>query len=92
MTKVQDKKRVQVQVDRQLAEQAEHIFEAVGLNATTAITAFYKQVINKGGIPFALKVSERERAQVQLSTAISTLPIQKMSKKDIEDWLEDDDY
>lgn len=86
------KKCIQVQLDRQLAEQAEQIFEAIGLNTTTALTIFYKQVIKEGGIPFKLAASEREQAEARLAAAISSLPVQKMSKKDMAAWLEEDEY
>lgn len=86
------KKRVQVQLDRQLAERAERIFEAVGLNTTTALTVFYKQVIKEGGIPFPLAASEREQAEARLATVLNSLPVQKMSKADMEAWLEEDEY
>ena len=86
------KKRVQVQMEREIAERAEKIFEAVGLNTTTALTVFYKQVIKEGGIPFTISASERDLAEARLAAALSTLPVQKMSKKEMEAWLEEDEY
>lgn len=86
------KKRVQVQMDRQLAEQAEKIFEAVGLNTTTAIAVFYKQVIKEGGIPFPLIATEREQAEARLAAALQKIPVHNMSKQDLEAWLDEDEY
>ena len=87
-----EKKRVQVQVDRQLADQVELILDAIGLTPTTALTVFYKQIVNHGGIPFALEASEREKATVKLLAASRKQPVTRMSKEQFEAWLEEDEY
>ena len=43
-----------VRTDKELKEQAEDIFKELGLNMTTATTAFLKQVVLCRGIPFPL--------------------------------------
>jgi DNA-damage-inducible protein J len=47
---------VNIRIDEDLKKQAESIFEELGLNATTATTAFYKQVVRCAGLPFELKL------------------------------------
>lgn len=89
---VNEKKRVQVQVDRQLAEQVEHILDAIGLTPTTALTVFYKQIVNHGGIPFALEASERDKATAKLMAATRKQPVTRMNKEQFEAWLEEDEY
>lgn len=87
-----EKKRVQVQIDRQLADQVELILDAIGLTPTTALTVFYKQIVNHGGIPFALEASEREKATAKLLAASRKQPAARMNKEQFEAWLEEDEY
>lgn len=46
---------ITIRVDKNIKEQAEQIFENIGLNTTTAFTLFMKSVIREGEIPFKLK-------------------------------------
>jgi len=39
-------------VDRTLKTKAEHVFAAIGLNTSTAITMFLRQVVLRKGLPF----------------------------------------
>ena len=43
-----------IRVDENLKKQANELFEKLGLNMTTAINIFLKQVIRTNGIPFEL--------------------------------------
>lgn len=45
-----------VRTDSDVKEAAERIFEALGLNMTTAINIFLRQTIRENGIPFELKL------------------------------------
>ena len=45
-----------VRTDSEDKEAAEHIFEALGLNMTTAVNIFLRQTIRENGIPFELKL------------------------------------
>ncbi|BDR55984.1 type II toxin-antitoxin system RelB/DinJ family antitoxin [Xylocopilactobacillus apis] len=49
---------VNARVDEKTKKEAEKIFSDLGLNRTTAINLFYKQVILKHGLPFDLKIEE----------------------------------
>ncbi len=42
---VQEKKRIQVQVDKELADDTEQVLERLGLTQTTAITMLYKRIV-----------------------------------------------
>lgn len=87
------KKRIQVQVDENLAREAEEVLAAVGLNSTTAITAFYKRIVSFGGIPFSIELSEREKANRRLLQATKTLPAKRLNTdEEIEAWLSEDEY
>ena len=45
-----------VRTDSDVKEAAERIFEALGLNMTTAVNIFLRQTIRENGIPFELKL------------------------------------
>ncbi len=45
---------INIRIDDGLKRQAEQVFECLGLNMTTATTAFLKQVVRCRGIPFPL--------------------------------------
>ena len=47
---------INVRIDENVKREAESIFEQLGLNASTAINIFYKQVIRTKSIPFELKL------------------------------------
>jgi len=77
--KIPEKKRIQVNVDKELAEQAEQVFNDIGLNTTVAITAFYKKVVATEGIPFDLT---RSSTSERLSQAVQNKIDAGKSKKD----------
>ncbi|SDB51417.1 DNA-damage-inducible protein J [Desulfonatronum thiosulfatophilum] len=47
---------VRARVEPELKDHAESVFRRLGLNATQAITIFYKQVELRGGLPFDVVV------------------------------------
>ena len=51
---------VQARMEPKLKEQVDVILASLGINATTAITLFYAQVVRHRGIPLELKVPNDE--------------------------------
>jgi DNA-damage-inducible protein J len=47
---------VQARIEPQLKQKADAILQALGINATTAITLFYTQMVRQSGMPIELKV------------------------------------
>lgn len=45
-----------IRTNKDIKQQAEKIFEALGLNMTTAINVFLRQTVRENGIPFSLKL------------------------------------
>ena len=45
---------VNIRIDDALKEQAEAIFDELGMNMTTAFNVFVRQTVREGGIPFAV--------------------------------------
>ncbi len=46
-----------IRTDKEVKAQAEKIFEALGLNMTTAVNIFLRQAIRERGIPFEVKLN-----------------------------------
>ncbi|MBQ8023728.1 MAG: type II toxin-antitoxin system RelB/DinJ family antitoxin [Succinivibrio sp.] len=49
---------LKIRTDKLIKEQAEEIFNKLGLNMTTAINMFLEATIREHGIPFDLKLDE----------------------------------
>jgi DNA-damage-inducible protein J len=47
---------VRARIEPDLKEHAEKVFHRLGLNATQAITLFYRQVELRDGLPFAVAI------------------------------------
>ncbi len=45
---------ISILIDDDLNEQAGRVFDAIGLDMTTAVTAFLKQAVLCGGMPFPM--------------------------------------
>lgn len=45
-----------IRTDKEVKDQADHIFSELGLNMTTAINIFLRTTIREKGIPFELKL------------------------------------
>jgi DNA-damage-inducible protein J len=66
---------ITIRMDKTLKEQAEELFESMGMNMTTAFTVFAKTVVRKGKIPFEVEASPfySEANQIRLRKAIADL-------------------
>ena len=84
---VNEKKRVQVKIDKDLADDTE-----LGLNPTTAINMFYKRIVANGALPFNASLSEEERANLRFLKATEGTPVTEFKDaKEVADWLNDPD-
>ena len=45
---------VTIRVDEDLKEEADELFEDLGMSFTTAVNIFVKQAVREGGIPFQI--------------------------------------
>lgn len=86
-----DKKRIQVQVDKKLADNTEQILQELGLTPTTAITMLYKRIVANGSLPFDVALTEREKASLDLLSATKNLPVTKLDTQEkLEKWFADE--
>lgn len=91
---VKEKKRVQVKIDKDLADDTEAVLSQLGLNPTTAINMFYKRIVANGALPFNVSLSEEERANLRFlkATKETQTPVTELKgAKEVADWLNDPD-
>ena len=58
-----------IRTDKEIKDQADAIFNELGLNMTTAINVFLRAVIREHGIPFSLTLSSSVPARDEMTTA-----------------------
>ena len=65
-----------IRVDAEVKKQAESLFEDLGLNMTTAVNIFLRQVISHDGLPFKLdrKPNARTLAAIKEAEALENDP------------------
>ena len=76
--------RVTIRVDRELKENAEALFNYLGLNMTNAINIFLRKAVDLKGIPFSVNTSTKENAEFntdQVTEAFRKSVLQDIKKK-----------
>ncbi|MGY3743419.1 type II toxin-antitoxin system RelB/DinJ family antitoxin [Leuconostoc inhae] len=92
ITPTKEKKRIQIQLDREVADQAEEIIDSLGLNTTVAINMFFKSLISNGGMPFEVKLTPRQIATRQFIEATKNITVEVLDTDEkIQSWLDEDD-
>ena len=80
-----------VRVDSQLKQQAEILFQEMGMNMSMAINIFLKQVVKDQGIPFTITNKPNRQTQKAIKNSQNK---KKLSKnfENVEDLFEDLDH
>lgn len=80
-----------VRVDSQLKQQAEILFQEMGMNMSMAINIFLKQAVKDQGIPFTITNKPNRQTQKAIKNSQNK---KKLSKKfeNVEDLFEDLDH
>jgi DNA-damage-inducible protein J len=60
-----------VRLDRGLKEEADRIFNAMGMSLTTAITVFVRQAVRQRKIPFEISLSDHDSRPIAMEDAIA---------------------
>ncbi len=68
---------ISVRMDAELKSNAESILSSLGLTPSQAICVFYKQITFQHGLPFPVKIPERE---------LNTVSIKAMEEEDLEEY------
>lgn len=86
------KKKVQVNIDRNLATNVDEILDSLGMTPTVLITALYKRVAARGEVPFDLSLTKEEKIAIDLANAVNLVPSSHVtSMNELEEWLNEDE-
>ena len=74
---------INIRVNDEVKKEAETIFKSLGLNMSVAMNLFLKKCINEKGIPFDLKIPNKE------TNKILNGDIERKSYKNVDELFED---
>ena len=74
---------INIRVNDEVKKEAEIIFKSLGLNMSVAMNLFLKKCINENGIPFDLKIPNKE------TNKILNGDIERKSYKNVDELFED---
>ena len=81
---------INIRVNDEVKKEAEIIFKSLGLNMSDAMNLFLKKCINENGIPFDLKIPNRETIEAMEGTnKILNGDIERKSYKNTDELFED---
>ena len=81
---------INIRVNDEVKKEAETIFKSLGLNMSVAMNLFLKKCINEKGIPFDLKIPNRETIETMEGTnKILNGDIKRKSYKNVDELFED---
>ncbi|MGM9579644.1 MAG: type II toxin-antitoxin system RelB/DinJ family antitoxin [Anaerovibrio sp.] len=72
---------VQIRMDSELKKDVEQVFRDMGLNMTSAITMFCRQVLNQGKIPFEIRLSKNGYSASTIRSMDDTLAGKNLSRE-----------
>lgn len=64
---------VQMRIDTQLRDEANNLFDRLGLDMTTAVKIFLKKCLAEGGIPFDVKTKDSRHSSPEGMAAFLAL-------------------
>lgn len=86
------KKRIQVQIDRRLADEGDAVLQELGIKPTIAITMFYKRLVARGGLPFSTELTQREEDELAIQKMTADWPTEDLdTPEEIEAWSSKDE-
>jgi len=78
--------RVTIRVNRELKENAEALFDYLGLNMSNAVNIFLRKTVDQGGIPFPVNIGNQEGIKQKRG-----LPIARYDKESKRAFMENAD-
>jgi DNA-damage-inducible protein J len=66
-----DTTNLSIRLDRDLKNEADQIFAAMGMSLTTAITVFVRQAVRQKKIPFEISLSDAESKTLAMQDAMA---------------------
>ena len=64
--------RVTIRVNRELKENAEALFDYLGLNMSNAVNIFLRKAVDQKGIPFPVNTGENQTGEFKVNEVTST--------------------
>lgn len=84
-------KKVQVNINRDTAEDVEQIMKKIGVTPSVVINALYKQIEATGKIPLSFSLTPRQRAELELDRATQNVPIKHLkTQKELKEFFDED--
>ena len=84
---------INIRVSDEVKKEAETIFKSLGLNMSVAMNLFLKKCINENGIPFDLKVPNKETIEameaIEETNKILNGDVERKSYKNADELFED---
>ena len=81
---------INIRVNDEIKKEAETIFKSLGLNMSVTINLFLKKCINENGMPFDLKIPNKETIEAMEETnKILNGDIERKSYKNVDELFED---
>ena len=77
-----ESKRVQVNIDKATAGEAEMVISELGLTPTSVINALYHKIAATGKIPFNLELTQRQKDIIELDKIIDRIPVKELKTED----------
>ncbi|QNQ83702.1 damage-inducible protein [Lactobacillus sp. PV037] len=71
-------KKVQVNVDREIAEDAENVMNEIGITPTAVINTLYREIVATGKIPLSFSLTPEQIATMRIKEAAMRLPNKKI--------------
>ncbi|MDR0356197.1 MAG: type II toxin-antitoxin system RelB/DinJ family antitoxin [Deltaproteobacteria bacterium] len=63
-----------MRIDADLKKEAESVLRELGLTMSAAINIFLKQIVMRGGLPFAVTLPQRRTIKNQRKESLDSLP------------------
>lgn len=84
-------KRVQVNVERNLANEAEDVMEELGLNPTVVINALYKEIVATGRIPLSFSLTQEQLTALRIRLLSKNKPEKEINnEEDMKEFFDED--
>ncbi|MBB1122593.1 type II toxin-antitoxin system RelB/DinJ family antitoxin [Limosilactobacillus albertensis] len=84
-------KKVQVNVERNLANEAEDIMNEIGLNPTVVINALYKEIVATGRIPLSFSLTPEQQTALRIRLLSKDKPEKEInSEEEMKEFFDED--
>lgn len=84
-------KKVQANVDRSIANDAENIMNQIGVTPSVVINSLYREIVATGKIPLSFSLTPRQRATMELQEAVKNIPVKKVeSDEELRKFFDED--